>query len=130
MITMAVKVSCHCGGIIVFYVKYMTLESISGSVFVCPTYFIWHQLHSEQYIKLLLWQVPLVIMLWDLLLFKFLILSDWEIFAICAGIGSLAALVGSGSWLCNFCPYQHIFKGRWLPVSNHEFLFLQFSSGT
>ena len=31
--------------------------------FVCPTYFVWHQLHSRQYIKLLLWQVPLVIVL-------------------------------------------------------------------
>ena len=33
MITVAVKVSCHCGVIIVFNVKYMTLESINDSVF-------------------------------------------------------------------------------------------------
>ena len=48
--------------------------------FVCPTYLKWHQLHSKQYIRLLLWQVFLVTVLYDLLLFKFLILPDWEIF--------------------------------------------------
>ena len=63
MIIMAIKVSCHCGVIIAFDVKNMTLESIYDSIFVCPTYLVWHQLHSKQYIKLLLWQVPLVIVL-------------------------------------------------------------------
>ena len=51
--------------------------------FVCSIYLIWHQLHSKQYIKLLLWQVPLIIVLQDLLLFKILILFDWEIFLQC-----------------------------------------------
>ena len=63
MIIVASKVSCHCGVVIMFDVKYMTLESIYDSVFVCPTYLMWHQLYSRQYIKLLLWQVPLVIVL-------------------------------------------------------------------
>ena len=48
--------------------------------FVCPTYLVWHQLHSRQYITLLLCQVPLVIVLLGLLLCKFLIFPDWEIF--------------------------------------------------
>ena len=63
MIIVAFKVSCHYGVVIVFDVKYMTLESIYDSVFVCPTYLVWHQLHSRQYIKLLLWQMHLVIVL-------------------------------------------------------------------
>ena len=33
MVLVAVKVPCHCGIIIVFDVKYMTLESIYDSVF-------------------------------------------------------------------------------------------------
>ena len=37
MITVAMKVSCHCGVIIVFYVKYVTLESINDSIF-CLSY--------------------------------------------------------------------------------------------
>ena len=41
---------------------------------------MWHQLHSKQYIRLLHLQVSLVILLKDLLFFKFLILPDWEIF--------------------------------------------------
>ena len=36
MVIVAVKVSCHCG-VIVFDVKYMTLESIYDSIF-CLTY--------------------------------------------------------------------------------------------
>ena len=60
MVIVAVKVSCHNGVVTMFDVKYMTLESMI-LFFVCPTYLIWHQLHSKQYIKLLLWQVPLVI---------------------------------------------------------------------
>ena len=31
--------------------------------FVFPTYLMWHQLHSRQYIKLLLWHVPSFIVL-------------------------------------------------------------------
>ena len=27
--------------------------------FVCPTYLMWQLLHSKQYMRLLLWQVPL-----------------------------------------------------------------------
>ena len=34
MIIVAVKVSCHCGIIIVFDVKYMTSESIYDSIFL------------------------------------------------------------------------------------------------
>ena len=37
MITVAVKVSCHCGVVIVFDVKYVTLESINDSTF-CLSY--------------------------------------------------------------------------------------------
>ena len=31
--------------------------------FVWPTYLMWHHLHSKQYMRLLLWHVPLVIVL-------------------------------------------------------------------
>ena len=47
MVIAAIKLSCHCRVIIVFDVKYMTLESIYDSVF-CPTYLVWNQLHSKQ----------------------------------------------------------------------------------
>ena len=73
-----------CLATVVFLLCLMSnviLESINESVFVCPIYLMWYQLHSRQYRRLLLWQVPLVIVLWDVLLFKFLILPDWEIFA-------------------------------------------------
>ena len=63
LILVAVKVSCHCCVIIVFDVKNVTLESVNDSNFSCPTYLMWHQLHSKQYIRLLLSQVPLVIVL-------------------------------------------------------------------
>ena len=33
MVTATVKVSCHCGVVIVFNVKYVTLESINDSIF-------------------------------------------------------------------------------------------------
>ena len=33
MVIVAVKISCHCGVIIVFDVKYMALESIQYSIF-------------------------------------------------------------------------------------------------
>ena len=33
MVIVAVKMSCHCGVIILFDVKYMTLESIYDSIF-------------------------------------------------------------------------------------------------
>ena len=62
IVIVAIKVSCHCGVIIVFDAKYMTLESVI-LFFVCATYLVWYQLHSKQYIKLLLWKVPLVIVL-------------------------------------------------------------------
>ena len=39
MIIVASKVSCHCGVVIVFDVKYMTLESIYDSVFCLPYIF-------------------------------------------------------------------------------------------
>ena len=32
MVTMALKVSCHCGGVLMFNVKNITLESVSVSV--------------------------------------------------------------------------------------------------
>ena len=54
LISVAMKMSGHCGIIIVFDVKNMTLEFIHDSILVCPTYFMWHQLHSKQYIRLLL----------------------------------------------------------------------------
>ena len=63
MIIVAVKMSSHCDVSIVFDVKDMTLESINDSVFVCPTYCVWHQLHSKQYMRVLLQHVPLVIVL-------------------------------------------------------------------
>ena len=34
----ASKVSCHCGVVIVFDVKYMTFKSVSDSVFFCLPY--------------------------------------------------------------------------------------------
>ena len=37
MITVAVKVSCYCGVIVVFDDKYVTLESINDSIF-CLSY--------------------------------------------------------------------------------------------
>ena len=39
MVIVAIKVSCQCGVIIVFYVKNMTLESIYDSVFCLPYIF-------------------------------------------------------------------------------------------
>ena len=62
MIFVVSKVSGHCGVVIVFYFKDMTLESVYDSV-LSLSYFVWHQLHSIQYIKLLLWQVPFIIVL-------------------------------------------------------------------
>ena len=38
MVIVAVKMSCHCGVIIVFGVKYMTLESICDSIFLFVLY--------------------------------------------------------------------------------------------
>ena len=62
MIIVAMKVSCHCGVVNVFYVKCVNLESISDSVF-CLSYIFNMAPVTKQYIKLLLWQVPCVIML-------------------------------------------------------------------
>ena len=39
IVIVATKVSCHCGVVIVFDVKYMTLESIYDSVFCLPYIF-------------------------------------------------------------------------------------------
>ena len=39
MIILAFKVSCHCGVVIVFAVKYMTLEAVYDSVF-CLHYIV------------------------------------------------------------------------------------------
>ena len=36
MITVASKVSCHCGIVIVLYVKYVTLESVYDSILCLP----------------------------------------------------------------------------------------------
>ena len=39
MIIVAAKVSCHCGVVIVFNIKYMTLESIYDFIFCLPYIF-------------------------------------------------------------------------------------------
>ena len=57
LIFVAMKVSCHCGSVSVFDVKNVTLECMILFL-VCPKYFIWHQLHSSQYMRLLLWHIP------------------------------------------------------------------------
>ena len=127
MIIVAVKACCHCGVVIVFYVKYVTLESINDSVF-CFSYIFnmapvtFHAIYQV---------ITLASAFCYYVVGLFLVLPDWEFFLqYYAGIVSLAGLISSGSWLSNFHPYQHISKGRWLPLSNHEVLFSQLSCGT
>ena len=47
LITVALKMSRHCGIVIVFDVKYMTLESINDPVF-CLTYILYVALSAFQ----------------------------------------------------------------------------------
>ena len=61
-----------------FFCHKITLKSINDLILVCATYFILHQLHSWQKMRLLLWHVPFIITLY-VLLCKFLIVTEWEI---------------------------------------------------
>ena len=61
MIFVASKVSGHCGVVIVLDVKYMTLESVYDSVLSLS--YIFYMAAYMQYITLLLWQVPFLIVL-------------------------------------------------------------------
>ena len=60
---MAMEMSSHSDIVIVFDVKCVILECIYDSLFSLIYIFMWHQLHSKQYMRLLLWHVPLVIVL-------------------------------------------------------------------
>ena len=63
LIIVTVKMSCHCGFVIVFDVKYMTLESINDSVFGLTYILYMAPVTLQQYTRLLLWHVPLVTIL-------------------------------------------------------------------
>ena len=76
---------------------------------VCPTYLMWHQLHSRQYIRWLLLQVPFSTIL--------------------AGFGLLHPLIRVVVGWVIFSPNKHVLEVRWLPIGDHEVLFCQFSGG-
>ena len=62
LIIVAMKVSGHCGVIIMFNVKDMTLESFNDSVF-CLTYILNVAPLAFQAIYEIVWHVPLLIVL-------------------------------------------------------------------
>ena len=97
---------------------------------VWPTYFIWHQLHCKQYMRLLLWHVS----------------SDCivgcNIVQVCyfpwlgnpctvlTSIRPCTPLRRSTLGLWYLCPNQHVLQWGRLSVCNHDVLPTQFSGGT
>ena len=95
---------------------------------VCPTYLMWHQLHSNQYIRLLLWHVPLYGRIHCCS--SFLSSLSGRFYHNICKFGSVATLVSSSLRLCNLCPDQHVLQGGRLPVCDHKVLPSQFSGST
>ena len=121
MINVSFKVSCHCGIMIVFDVKYVTLESVYDSI-LCLSYILYVAPVTfqaiYQVVALSSALIHCIVGFIILCIFDFPWLGNF--FAIFAGIGSLTTLISSVSWLGNLCPYQLFLEGRWLPVSDHE----------